>query len=837
MSKKDATMNELLSQMHKLEQELMKRSKKNTLLQTRVDELEEEIEERKMRMVGISQKFEEVRRQLHNMEQALVTSEQRFDLLLSSTPDIFCQLDQSNIITIINDSVKKYGYKPTELIGKNILDFIYPEDQRKLSYWLNLFKEDTWTENFEIRLIHKNGTPIFFEIRSKIMQVHLEKQRSEKNSSTSPFYVTVCIARDIEDRKQIDNNLLQFRKAAQTMPLGLTITDIEGEILYVNPADAKMHGYEAKELIGKNSQIFSPASLKKKMSFQEIRQMQALTRESQNLRKDGSLFPVYLTSDVVKNPDGNPIAIVTTCKDMTDQVFAEEKYRGVFENTSSATVIFQENHLISLCNSKFEELSGYSKNEVENKMRWYKFVSKKDQAWMMGYHKARSKGIGNPPKEYEFEFVDRWSQKKIMLLKVTMLSESKERIASVFDVTSLKEAEDALKKSEIRYRTLFESAPIGIISVSTNGQILDMNSAILKIFGVLTIEKMIRKNVLTFPSMVESGISEDFRTCFEKGDTVISERLYVNNFGETTYIRYHLTPIFDKNRVISGSLAIIEDISQRKKTEEALRNSEKKLKELNQNLRKANASKDKFFSIIAHDLGNSLTPLIGFSEVLVQCVDSLSKVDIVRSAEGINFTAKHLSDLLKNLLDWSLSQSEKMDYLPIRLDLEPLVANTIRSMQPGSDSKGISIHNQIRENSYVYGDENMIATVIRNLLSNAIKFTDQGGLIRIVSKKMKKSTEISIIDNGVGIRAEDLPKIFRIDTNYSKIGNVTGGTKEKGTGLGLIICKEFVEKNRGRIQVESKLGEGSRFIFTLPNQGIEDDFLMENPFIMHTNGK
>ncbi len=248
------------------------------------------------------------------------------------------------------------------------------------------------------------------------------------------------------------------------------------------------------------------------------------------------------------------------------------------------------------------------------------------------------------------------------------------------------------------------------------------------------------------------------------------------------------------------------EILHRKRTEQRLVESEKKLKELN-------ADKDKFFSIIAHDLKSPFTSLLGFASFLDSDIEKLSKEDIRSFAKDISNDSRKLFNLLENLLNWSTVQLGRLNPNPQKLEMKNLAVNLINILEGKAKNKNISIENEISNNCSAYADEMMVSSTIQNLLSNAIKFTETGGKIIISSDIHDDEIEISVRDTGIGMSSEDVGKLFKIDERSTKIGKTN---KNKGTGLGLILCKEFIELNKGRINVESRLGEGTTFSFTLP---------------------
>jgi signal transduction histidine kinase len=236
-----------------------------------------------------------------------------------------------------------------------------------------------------------------------------------------------------------------------------------------------------------------------------------------------------------------------------------------------------------------------------------------------------------------------------------------------------------------------------------------------------------------------------------------------------------------------------------------LRESELKLKELNE-------SKDKFFSIIAHDLRSPFSAVLGYSEILANEALSLPVEEIVEFSSYIFKQSKAILDLLDNLLIWSRIQTGRMEYNPEFLSINECIQQVIQINHTVAAKKEIELLFQCENHYYIFADKNMILTVLRNLISNAMKFTQPKGIISIKCSVNKSFLQVSVIDSGIGISEINIQKLFRIDTQYSTLGT----DQEKGTGLGLLLCKEFVEKHGGKIWVESEIGKGSKFTFSLP---------------------
>lgn len=235
----------------------------------------------------------------------------------------------------------------------------------------------------------------------------------------------------------------------------------------------------------------------------------------------------------------------------------------------------------------------------------------------------------------------------------------------------------------------------------------------------------------------------------------------------------------------------------------------------NLELQELNATKDKFFSIISHDLKGPLNSLTSFSSLLINHTESLSKEEIKMFASDFDKSLKNLFSLLENLLEWSRSQTGNIEFIPETFDISAMLEENKELLKAQAQNKNITLVNDSTEQLLIDAHKNSINTVVRNLISNAIKFTPEGGKIILKSSRQNGAVVTSITDTGVGMPQSVIDRLFRIDSKHS----TKGTANEKGTGLGLILCKEFVEKNGGTIGVSSKEGEGSVFYFSLAPKG------------------
>lgn len=500
--------------------------------------------------------------------------------------------------------------------------------------------------------------------------------------------------------------------------------------------------------------------------------------------------------------------------------------------------------------------------------------------------------------------------------------------------TQLTNALDNLSKSESKYKTLIENSPTGILYVNPDGSIQEVNNKMLEILGSPNEQLTKKINCLTFPPLQRIGLSGQLTDCLEKGKNIYDEKIYFSKWKKKTYLRYFITPVFDRQKNVRNAIINVEDITQSKEAQESKEKTEEKYRLLVENslqamviikesglifansrmeeltqysynelfekgpdwirdfihpddfervkrilidsfenqktpernemrifrkdgkirwvetlgtlvnfqgknaillvamditdkkeaqsvlvesektLQNVNAMKDKFFSIIAHDLKNPFNAIIGFSNLLYEAYDNFDEQQRKSFIKNICDASESTFKLLQNLLEWSRTQTGTFEYIPEIIDLSIITNENISVLKSSADNKKIKIKSSIPYNSIAYADENMVKATIRNLISNAIKFTNEEGKIDISAIKTKNMMQVTVADNGTGISKENISRLFRIDDPFKALGTAN----EQGTGLGLILCKEFVEKNGGKIWVESEIGVGSRFIFTLPTR-------------------
>ena len=521
-----------------------------------------------------------------------------------------------------------------------------------------------------------------------------------------------------------------------------------------------------------------------------------------NLENNKIRFEEKYLSPIL-NKKGNVERIIIQSKDISSYYHLvdrigqrEEFYKKIFESAGDAFLVHDGKGNLIEFSSRLSELLEYTEEELSQLN-----INNIDDA-------SCSMDLDLRIKEMEAS--------GFALFETCLISKSGKRIAvevsanlirfsntniyfvAIRNIEKRKIAENKLQESEERFRTLVENAADLIMRFDVNHKHIFVNSASLQILKIKP-EKFIGK------THQEMGFPKDKCDFWEQGIDIAfkTKKLHCVDFsivveGKVLHFEWQLIPEFNRAGECETLMAIARDITARKRSEEALSEAVK--------------AKDKFFSIIAHDLKNPFNALLPIAKNLHQNCRKMSKDQIFEASSIIHSAANLEYNLLNNLLEWARSQMGKIKHDPKQIDLSKLMESNIQLHQTKADRKNIFVRVIKGANTMAFADEYMLDTVIRNLYSNAIKFTRPGGNIQIRIAQSESKSIISIEDDGLGISEENQKRLFRIDTNYTRVGTC----EESGTGLGLILCQEFVALNNGSISLESTPEKGSVFTVQLP---------------------
>lgn len=373
--------------------------------------------------------------------------------------------------------------------------------------------------------------------------------------------------------------------------------------------------------------------------------------------------------------------------------------------------------------------------------------------------------------------------------------------------TAIEKAESAIETERTLMDILMDNIPDRIYFKDLDSKFIRVNKAMAKRHGM--------KN----PKMAEGHTDFDLFSnehalqafndeleIMQTGNPILNlEEKETFSDGSIKWAQTSKMPLYNKEGKIFGTFGISRDITNRKLNEEKINLYVRELKELN-------ATKDKFFSIIAHDLKNPFNNILGFSELLREEVRD-NDLDAIEQYSNLIYSSAHQTfRLLENLLDWANTHRGHMIFYPETLSLNDIAADITENLLQFAEKKNIELKNNITEETLVSADKNMLKSIFRNLITNAIKFTPRNGKIVLSSSVHDQHVEICVKDNGIGMDESTREQLFRLDVNHS----TKGTDDEKGTGLGLILIHEFVQKHNGKIWVESEHGKGSTFKFMLP---------------------
>ena len=368
-----------------------------------------------------------------------------------------------------------------------------------------------------------------------------------------------------------------------------------------------------------------------------------------------------------------------------------------------------------------------------------------------------------------------------------------------------------LQKSEEKFRNLTENSSDIIWQLDKNFNLTYINLADERIRGFKK-EEIIGKSLFSIlkPEGIEmlkeanrkrmADLSKGIRAA-----PAIYELEELCKDGSWVWVEATATAVYDREGNISGYHGVSRDISERKKAELLLKKQESQLRALN-------ATKDKLFSIIAHDLRSPFNAILGYSELLMNNIKDVEDAKSEKYLDIINSSAKSTLILLDNLLTWAKAQTGEILFQPESIYLPAILSEILEVSKSIAEIKNISVNYIQTDDVEAYADVNMLKTILRNLISNAVKYTHPNGEITISAQQQQHNTVITVSDNGTGISKKNQATLFEFDTNTTTIGTAN----EKGSGMGLILCKEFVEKHGGEIRVKSELGKGSSFMFSLP---------------------
>jgi PAS domain S-box-containing protein len=503
-------------------------------------------------------------------------------------------------------------------------------------------------------------------------------------------------------------------------------------------------------------------------------------------------------------------------KDIAELRLAEEKVRKseeIFRNAymsspDSINISRLSDGMYVSINEGFTRIMGYSAEETVGKtsLELNNWVNPDDRKNLIKEFEAKGE-----VKNFEARFVAKNGTIKYGLMSASLIDlDGVPHILSVTrDITGRKEAEETLAQEQYLMHTLMDNLPDHIYFKDLESRFIRINKSLARFIGLNDPDQAVGKRDSDFFTREHAQQAyEDEQTIIRTGQLLNIEEKETHHDRPDTWVSTIKLPLRNKDGNITGTFGISRDITERKKADEEIR-----LK--NELLQTINAEKDKFFSIIAHDLKGPLSAFLGVTKILAEEIQNMTLEEIKEITVSMRESATSIYGLLENLLEWSRLKRGMMDFIPETFNAKQKITASIEVLTESARKKEIKIDYFLPEDITIYADSHMFETVIRNLVSNAIKFTPKSGEISVsATVTLDNNVNIKICDTGIGMNRELINKLFLINERTNREG--TEG--ELSTGLGLLLCKEFIEKHNGKIRVESEEGKGSTFSFTIPGK-------------------
>ncbi|MDR3667636.1 MAG: PAS domain S-box protein [Ignavibacteriaceae bacterium] len=698
-----------------------------------------------------------------------------------------------------------FGYTRNEVAGKFLGDALKLFDA---AYFNNIREELNKSKSWKINLTFNRK-----DEKKEVVEARFSLRPDDN------FIIVLFI--NITDKNIIEQQLRtaedRCRNILSSTEDLIISLDPDGTITYLNEKFVTILGY-SNEILGKNFRILLDPkyTANKIFDLKEFKNNPNKKVELPLISKFGNVHyftskfsPVFFENRTIKY-------FIGFFYEITSEKKLEKEFllfKSLFESSKDGIAIIAEGRIV-LSNDSFATIFGYNKKEEVLNSNLIDLVSSNDVVKVAEYFQLLEHRKEVPGR---IEFLGKKKDNSLFFIEVSpsiIDIESKNFVViDARDVTERKRVQQAIRESEEKYRNITENIDDFLFTFERIDKVLK------PLFYTFSVEKITGYTQTEF--LLESTLflkivyPDDFQSVKNKLNTVLQSRVQVseemefriiNKRGNIVWVRTKINVVRNNSGKISKIYGLVSDISLRKKAEEELNRS-------TENLIKLNETKDKFISIISHDLRTPFSSILGFTDLLL-VDDELTEEEKKQYVRFIQESSKSMLALVNSLLDWTRLQTGRIKFEPEKISARMIIINSINSLSGSAFQKNITLRSEVEKNVTIYADNSLMTQVFNNLISNAIKFTKPGGEIVISASPSKRTRfyEFSVRDNGVGIKPENMKELFRIDTKYSSEG--TAG--EKGTGLGLSLVNEIIEKHGGNIWVESEYGKGSNFKFILP---------------------
>ena len=742
------------------------------------------------------------------VKDGLQKSEQRNRSLIENMGDGVGFINEREVFVFANSSAERiFGVEKGGLTGVCINDFLTDDG-------IEIVKNETQkrqhreSSTYEHQIVLKDGS------KKDILATATPSFDGEQ------FLGTFAVFHDISNRKTMEKALRdseeKFKALFESAVDGIFQLTENGDIIAVNESFASMHGYTVDEMMQKNIKDLDTPETSRLTSerMKRILAGETMTFEVEHFCKNGQPIPIEVSTNLVTIGDQKYILgfhrdITLRKRTLEDLNNSDERYKKAQEIGQIGSWEYDIKNDTFWSSDEGLKIYGFNPEtdifSADQVMKCVIDRERVNQAMVDLIEK-------NEPYDLVFDIIPLNSTETKTINSIAELVRDEKgnpiKVTGVMkDITERKRVEDILLQEQYLMSALLNNIPDHIYFKDRESRFFRNNMAHALSFGLSGPDLLVGKSDFDF--FIKENAQrqyEDEQQVIRTGQSITKEEFITRTDNSINWYYTTKMPFRDKDGSIVGTFGISRDITERKMAE-----AEIELK--NQQLFKLNADKDKFFSIIAHDLRNPFNSFLGFTRMLVEELDDMTLEEIKTIVVSMRKSATNLYRLLENLLEWSMMQRGITSFNPVSI---PLAGNIIASTEliiGSARKKEIEISYAIPDELFVIADLHMVETIIRNLISNAVKFTKKGGKISISAKVISNEmVEISIQDSGIGMSRTMVDNLFRLDEQTNRKG--TEG--EPSSGLGLIICKDFIEKNGGMIWVESEVNKGSTFYFTLP---------------------
>jgi len=724
-----------------------------------------------------------------------------YETATEAVSDGFLVTDEKGTITHWSRSTEIFtGFSPIETKQKPIRDFVPLLSEESF--------EQLKRDLFQVKFLKKR-----IEINKKSGETAVAEASFFLSDNEISILITFFSASE-QENKEFKFNALEenFRNLVTQSNEIIIHLDEQGNIKYVNPAFISQLHFTEDEVMEKPfSDFIYPAN----QDLPTLLRQSTKSIELQLSGKQGNRISFIANITQVKSGDvisGYHLYL----SDFSEKKKEEENlsfFKSLFENTKEA-IALEHGGKIVIANDAFSKLYEYNSNHELTGKDFLDFVSAGDALQVAGYLQN-----GNNKKETPeiFEFTGKKKDGATFNCELTLSSFITEgkiyRVLINRDISKRRRALQGIRESEERYRNLIESIDDFLYTFERQGRFFKpvfYTASVEKITGYTQAEML--QSLKQFLKIIHPDdfayVKENLKNLIKSKTRTSAEIEFriINRQGNMLWVRNKIKITHDEYGGVKKISGLVSDVTLRKKSESDLQKS-------TSNLIKLNETKDKFISIISHDLRTPFSSILGFTDLILND-ETLSHDESNQYVRYIQESSNAMLSLVNSLLDWTRLQTGRIRFEPQRINASELISKSIRTLAGTAFQKNITLNSNVPDDIFIYVDPDLITQVFNNLISNAIKFTKETGSITISARPSShlRFYEFSVKDTGTGIKPEDQAKLFGIDNKFTTEG--TAG--EKGTGLGLSLVKEIIEKHEGTIKVESEYEKGSDFIFTLP---------------------